>query len=114
MTLVRTAGPSRGGFNSHGWTSTWLMLAPLRVACIHALMSICILRCRKACRSLPLCAAADIISAVEFDFDGQHLATGDRGGRVVLFEKVNTQPVSITQVDLAVLVVIAVRLTSIT
>jgi serine/threonine-protein phosphatase 2A regulatory subunit B len=39
-------------------------------------------------------AAADIISAVEFDFDGQHLATGDRGGRVVLFEKVNTQPVS--------------------
>mmetsp|Transcript_29720 Transcript_29720/g.54483 ORF Transcript_29720/g.54483 Transcript_29720/m.54483 type:complete len:479 (-) Transcript_29720:1304-2740(-) len=32
---------------------------------------------------------ADIISAVEFDFDGMHLATGDRGGRVVLFERVN-------------------------
>lgn len=35
---------------------------------------------------------ADIISAVEFDHDGQHLATGDRGGRVVLFERVGTQP----------------------
>lgn len=31
---------------------------------------------------------ADIISAVEFDYDGLHLATGDRGGRVVLFERV--------------------------
>lgn len=38
---------------------------------------------------------ADIISAVEFDRTGQHLATGDRGGRVVLFEMVsgsNTDP----------------------
>lgn len=34
---------------------------------------------------------ADIISAVEFDSDGLHLATGDRGGRVVLFERVNPQ-----------------------
>mmetsp|Transcript_8111 Transcript_8111/g.24445 ORF Transcript_8111/g.24445 Transcript_8111/m.24445 type:complete len:474 (-) Transcript_8111:292-1713(-) len=32
---------------------------------------------------------ADIISTVEFDHDGMHLATGDRGGRVVLFERVN-------------------------
>eukprot|EP00798_Chlamydomonas_sp_ICE-L_P028256 gene28256-31361_t len=32
---------------------------------------------------------ADIISAVEFDHDGMYLATGDRGGRVVLFERVN-------------------------
>jgi len=31
---------------------------------------------------------ADIISAIEFDHTGQHLATGDRGGRVVLFERV--------------------------
>ncbi|CAI9766124.1 unnamed protein product [Fraxinus pennsylvanica] len=29
----------------------------------------------------------DIISAIEFDKTGDHLATGDRGGRVVLFEK---------------------------
>ncbi|KAA6425454.1 MAG: PP2A-twin subunit [Trebouxia sp. A1-2] len=34
---------------------------------------------------------ADIISAVTFDHTGQHLATGDRGGRVVLFERVPTQ-----------------------
>ena len=31
---------------------------------------------------------ADIISAVEFDRTGDWLATGDRGGRVVLFERV--------------------------
>jgi hypothetical protein len=31
--------------------------------------------------------AADIISAVEFDHTGDYLATGDRGGRVVLFER---------------------------
>ncbi|ODV58885.1 protein phosphatase 2A regulatory subunit CDC55 [Ascoidea rubescens DSM 1968] len=30
---------------------------------------------------------ADIISAVEFDHTGDYLATGDRGGRVVLFER---------------------------
>ncbi|KAL5231186.1 hypothetical protein ABZP36_029962 [Zizania latifolia] len=31
--------------------------------------------------------AVDIISAIEFDKSGQHLATRDRGGRVVLFER---------------------------
>ncbi|KAI8378377.1 protein phosphatase PP2A regulatory subunit B [Blakeslea trispora] len=30
---------------------------------------------------------ADIISAVEFDHTGNYLATGDKGGRVVLFER---------------------------
>lgn len=30
---------------------------------------------------------ADIISAVEFDTTGDYLATGDKGGRVVLFER---------------------------
>ncbi|KAI9319723.1 WD40-repeat-containing domain protein [Dichotomocladium elegans] len=30
---------------------------------------------------------ADIISAVEFDYTGDYLATGDKGGRVVLFER---------------------------
>ncbi|XP_070682887.1 serine/threonine protein phosphatase 2A 55 kDa regulatory subunit B beta isoform-like [Malus domestica] len=29
----------------------------------------------------------DVISAIEFDRTGDHLATGDRGGRVVLFER---------------------------
>lgn len=32
-------------------------------------------------------ADADIISAVEFNHDGEYLATGDKGGRVVLFER---------------------------
>lgn len=32
-------------------------------------------------------AEADIISAVEFSHDGEFLATGDKGGRVVLFER---------------------------
>lgn len=31
--------------------------------------------------------AADIISAVEFSHDGEYLATGDKGGRCVLFER---------------------------
>lgn len=33
----------------------------------------------------------DIISAIEFDKTGEHLATGDRGGRVVLFERVDSR-----------------------
>ncbi|XVE70943.1 hypothetical protein DITRI_Ditri10aG0110200 [Diplodiscus trichospermus] len=33
----------------------------------------------------------DIISAIEFDRNGDHLATGDRGGRVVLFERTDTR-----------------------
>jgi serine/threonine-protein phosphatase 2A regulatory subunit B len=37
--------------------------------------------------STTIFSTADIISAVEFDKSGEHLATGDRGGRVVLFER---------------------------
>lgn len=33
----------------------------------------------------------DIISAIEFDKTGDHLATGDRGGRVVLFERTDAK-----------------------
>jgi serine/threonine-protein phosphatase 2A regulatory subunit B len=33
---------------------------------------------------------ADIISTVEFDHTGDYLATGDKGGRVVLFERNDT------------------------
>lgn len=41
--------------------------------------------------------AVDIISAIEFDKSGDHLATGDRGGRVVLFERTdNIRDVSVT------------------
>lgn len=35
-------------------------------------------------------ATADIISTVEFDHTGNYLATGDKGGRVVLFERNET------------------------
>ena len=38
-------------------------------------------------------SAVDIISAIEFDRSGDHLATGDRGGRVVLFERTDTKDV---------------------
>jgi len=38
----------------------------------------------------------DIISAIEFDKSGDHLATGDRGGRVVLFERTDTKDVRLT------------------
>jgi serine/threonine-protein phosphatase 2A regulatory subunit B len=37
--------------------------------------------------SLTSVSKADIISAVEFDHTGDYLATGDKGGRVVLFER---------------------------
>ena len=40
---------------------------------------------------------ADIISTVEFDHTGNYLATGDKGGRVVLFERNET--VSVTRQD---------------
>ncbi|TYG87249.1 hypothetical protein ES288_A13G198700v1 [Gossypium darwinii] len=33
----------------------------------------------------------DIISVIEFNRNGDHLAIGDRGGRVVLFERTDTQ-----------------------
>lgn len=39
---------------------------------------------------------ADIISTVEFDHTGNYLATGDKGGRVVLFERNETVPISIS------------------
>ena len=32
-------------------------------------------------------SAADIISTVQFNHDGEFLATGDKGGRVVIFQK---------------------------
>lgn len=37
-----------------------------------------------------LTCTADIISTVEFDHTGNYLATGDKGGRVVLFERNET------------------------
>lgn len=37
-----------------------------------------------------LTVTADIISTVEFDHTGNYLATGDKGGRVVLFERNET------------------------
>lgn len=34
---------------------------------------------------------ADIISTVEFNHDGEFLATGDKGGRVVIFQRDGTK-----------------------
>lgn len=31
--------------------------------------------------------SADIVSTVEFNHDGELLATGDKGGRIVIFQK---------------------------
>lgn len=39
---------------------------------------------------IQLTTLADIISTVEFDHTGNYLATGDKGGRVVLFERNET------------------------
>ncbi len=35
--------------------------------------------------------SADIISTVEFNQDGEFLATGDKGGRVVVFQRDGTK-----------------------
>mmetsp|Transcript_7351 Transcript_7351/g.28938 ORF Transcript_7351/g.28938 Transcript_7351/m.28938 type:complete len:159 (+) Transcript_7351:211-687(+) len=43
---------------------------------------------------------ADIISAVEFDKTGEHLATGDRGGRVVLFERIHPSKAALVRAPL--------------
>ncbi|XP_010545622.1 PREDICTED: serine/threonine protein phosphatase 2A 55 kDa regulatory subunit B beta isoform-like isoform X2 [Tarenaya hassleriana] len=42
----------------------------------------------------------DIISAIEFDKRGDHLATGDRGGRVVIFERADAKSVGGSRRDL--------------
>ncbi|KAL1293115.1 serine/threonine protein phosphatase 2A 55 kDa regulatory subunit B beta isoform isoform X1 [Arachis ipaensis] len=42
----------------------------------------------------------DIISAIEFDKSGDHLATGDRGGRVVLFERTDSKDHGVPRRDL--------------
>lgn len=34
----------------------------------------------------------DIVSTVEFDSTGEYLAAGDRGGRVVIFQRVEVPP----------------------
>lgn len=36
-------------------------------------------------------SSADIISTVEFNHDGEFLATGDKGGRVVIFQRDGTK-----------------------
>ena len=38
-------------------------------------------------------SGVDIISAIEFDKSGYYLATGDRGGHVVLFERTDAREV---------------------
>ena len=45
---------------------------------------------RRWCSPHLLTLIADIISTVEFDQTGNYLATGDKGGRVVLFERNET------------------------
>ncbi|KAK6264204.1 hypothetical protein SCA6_019638 [Theobroma cacao] len=51
-------------------------------------------------RSCMARSSVDIISAIEFDKTGDHLATGDRGGRVVLFERTDTKDHGVPRRDL--------------
>ena len=43
------------------------------------------------CLFLISVSSADIISTVEFNHDGEFLATGDKGGRVVIFQRDGTK-----------------------
>ncbi|CAK8531569.1 unnamed protein product [Lathyrus sativus] len=45
-------------------------------------------------------STADIISAIEFDKSGDRLATDDRGGRVVLFERTDSKDQHASRKDL--------------
>jgi hypothetical protein len=49
--------------------------------------------------------SVDIISAIEFDKSGDHLATGDKGGRVVLFERTDVRDVSTTYLNLVFILI---------
>lgn len=48
-----------------------------------------------------MCAAADLISTVEWDATGELFATGDKGGRVVVFRRDHSLP--LTQVSYYIL-----------
>lgn len=50
------------------------------------------------------CCIVDVISAIEFDKSGDYLAVGDRGGRVVIFEKKAGKDVRITFLNILYLV----------
>lgn len=58
----------------------------------HILLTFNYLNFNLTCFALSM-NAVDIISAIEFDKSGEHLATGDRGGRVVLFERMDGRDV---------------------
>ena len=45
---------------------------------------------------------ADIISTVEFNHDGEYLATGDKGGRVVIFQRGGLPVVSYSSLQVLV------------
>lgn len=42
---------------------------------------------KQLCLSTSCSLSADIVSTVEFNYDGELLATGDKGGRIVIFQK---------------------------
>lgn len=41
-----------------------------------------------------LSVSDDVISSIEFDKTGDHLAVGDRGGRVIIFKRKDGKDVS--------------------
>ncbi|XP_022723438.1 serine/threonine protein phosphatase 2A 55 kDa regulatory subunit B beta isoform-like isoform X7 [Durio zibethinus] len=55
---------------------------------------------QRSCMAISSVGFIDIISAIEFDKTGDHLATGDRGGRVVLFERTDTKDPGLSRRDL--------------
>jgi serine/threonine-protein phosphatase 2A regulatory subunit B len=46
----------------------------------------CFVELRKLTKNI----SADVLSAVSFDDSGEYLATGDKGGRIVIFQRVET------------------------
>ena len=50
----------------------------------------------------PFSILVDIISAMEFDSTGDYLAVGDRGGRVVIFERKDGKHVRISFTEFSI------------
>lgn len=68
------------------------------IVSLQEIMSWCCcngLSCHSGCNMLTLFVAADNVTAIEFDPTGNYLATGDRGGRIVVFRGVKQDGVSL-------------------
>lgn len=84
--VTRFPFPSPGMFSrSHSTRSHWKVLSFCPTDTLTAVCTSMLTFPPPLCSAS--CVAADIISTVEFNSSGELLATGDKGGRVVVFQR---------------------------